>query len=187
MISKPAQPDHIDQLLNKYLLEAEIQEQQLATFLQRAIARFVDTAIVLAVSYGVQQLFVSFIIKDNSYNIAFLTKSVEQAMPAFALILWALIYSPLLEGYGGTIGKRLMRIQLVDLKTRKIPDFRMCTARSWIYLVFVILSFVPATVKGLEVLAIIGPAVLSCLAFFVSDYHQTWHDKITGIICVKKK
>jgi uncharacterized RDD family membrane protein YckC len=102
----------------------------------------------------------------------FIVKSVEQAMPAFALMFWVIIYSPLMEATGGTVGKRLMRIQLVDLNSRTTPLFRMCMARSWIYLVLVTIAVIPA--------------ILSCLAFFVSDYHQTWHDKLTNMICVKK-
>jgi len=173
MISRPKEPDPIDTLLEKISKEAEQEEkQQLATFLQRAIARTVDTAIVFGVAYAAQLLFVRFVKSDNTYNVDFIVKSVEQAMPAFALMLWVIIYSPLMESTGGTVGKRLMRIQLVDLNTRTTPLFRMCMARSWIYLVLVTIAVIPA--------------VLSCLAFFVSDYHQTWHDKLTNMICVKK-
>jgi len=172
MISQPAQPDPIDTLLEKIAKEVAHEEQQPATFLQRAIARTVDTAIVFGFGYAAQLLFIEFVKKDNEFNIDFLVKSVEQAMPAFALMFWVLIYSPVMESTGGTLGKRLMRIRLVDLRTRETPAFRMCTARSWIYLVFVVLLFVPA--------------IISCLAFFVSDYHQTWHDKLTNMICVKK-
>jgi len=172
MISQSAQPDPIDSLLEKISREVEIEQQHLATFLQRAIARIIDTAIVFGAAYGTQLLFVSYIKGDNTFNVDFLIKSTEQAMPAFALMLWVMVYSPLMESTGGTVGKRLMRIQLIDLGSRKTPPFRMCAARAWIYLIFIILLF--------------APAVLSCLAFFVSDYHQTWHDKLTNMICVKK-
>jgi uncharacterized RDD family membrane protein YckC len=172
MISHPAQPDPIDTLLEKISKEAEHEEKQtLAGFIPRAIARIVDTAIVFAFAYGAQLFFVQFVRSDNTYNVEFIVKSVEQAMPAFALILWVIIYSPLMESTGGTIGKRLMRIHLVDLNSRELPLFRMCMARSWIYLILIVLAGVPA--------------ILSCLAFFVSDYHQTWHDKLTNMICVK--
>ena len=173
MISQPKQPDPIDSLLEKISREAEQEEkQQLATFLQRSVARIIDTAIVFGVAYAVQLLFVKFVRSDNTYNVDFIVKSVEQAMPAFALITWVLVYSPLMESTGGTVGKRLMRIQLVDLNTRELPQFRFCMARTWIYLIFIVLAVVPA--------------ILSCLAYFVSDYHQTWHDKLTNMICVKK-
>ncbi len=174
MISQPAKPDAIDQLLSRIAREAELEnEQRLATFIQRVIARLVDTAIVIGVAYAVQILFVNYVKAHNTINVDYIVKSVEQAMPAFALIFWVIIYSPILEGTGGTIGKRLVGIQLVDINTRTIPPFRMTTARAWVYLVFVVLLFVPA--------------ILSCLAFFITDYRQTWHDKFTGMICVKKK
>lgn len=174
MISQPAKPDPIEQLLDKISREAEFEEKQnLATFLQRAIARTVDSAIVFAVAYGAQLLFDRYVRANNSINVDYIVNSMNQSMPAFALIFWVIIYSPLLESTGGTLGKRLVRIQLMDLNTGKIPSFRMCTARAWIYLVLVALLVIPA--------------ILSCLAFFISDYHQTWHDKLTNMICVKKK
>lgn len=172
MISKSAQPDPIDQLLDKISKEVKREEEQLlASFIQRAIARTIDTAIIIGIVYGFQVLVIYLITRDNPYNVAFIIKSVQQAMPAFALMLWVLLYSPVLESTGGTVGKRIMRIHLVDLNTRQTPLFRMCAARSWIYLILVVLAGVPA--------------ILSCLAFFVSDYHQTWHDKLTNMICVK--
>jgi len=174
MISQPAKPDAIDQLLDRISKEAEIEEKQrLATFIQRAVARTVDTAIVVAVAYGAQLLFDRYIRDNNSINVEYIVNGVNEAMPAFALIFWVIIYSPILESTGGTLGKRLVGIQLVDLNTRVTPTFRMCTARAWIYLVLAALLVVPA--------------ILSCLAFFISDYRQTWHDKLTNMICVKKK
>lgn len=174
MISQPAKPDSIDQLLRRIAHEAELEnEQRLATFLQRVIARIVDTAIVMGVAYGAQLFFVDYVRAHNTINVDFIVKSVEQAMPAFALIFWVIVYSPILEGTGGTLGKRLVGIRLVDINTRTIPPFRMTTARAWIYLVFVVLLFVPA--------------ILSCLAFFITDYRQTWHDKFTGMICIKSR
>ena len=173
MISQPTQPDPIDQLLAKISKEVKQEEdQKLATFFQRAVARTIDTAIILGIGYGSQVLSIYLIKKGEPYNVDFIAKSVQETMPAFALMIWVLLYSPIMESTGGTVGKRIMRIKLVDLNTGQTPYFRMCAARSWIYLIFVVLALVPA--------------ILSCLAFFVSDYHQTWHDKLTNIICVKK-
>jgi uncharacterized RDD family membrane protein YckC len=174
MISQPAQPDPIDQLLEKLSREARLeQDQNLATFLQRAAARAIDTAIIAGVAYGAQMLAIYFIRRGEPYNVDFIVKSVQQAIPAFGLMLWVLLYSPVMESTGGTVGKRIMRIKLIDLNTGEVPLFRMCAARSWIYLIFVVLAVIPA--------------IVSCLAFFISDYHQTWHDKLTNMICVKKQ
>src|SRR4030095_2823795 len=111
MISQPTQPDPIDQLLEKISREVKWEEEQrLATFLQRAVARTIDTAIIFGVAYGAQLIAVYFIKRGAPYNVDFIVKSVQQAMPAFALMLWVLLYSPVLESTGGTIGKRIMRI-----------------------------------------------------------------------------
>ena len=142
MISQSAQPDPIDSLLEKISKEVwEEERHHLATFLQRAIARIVDTAIVFGAAYGSQLLFVQFVRSANTFNVDTLVKSVEQATPAFALMIWVLVYSPVMESTGGTLGKRLVRIQLVDFNSRQVPLFRMCMARTWIYLVFVVLAF----------------------------------------------
>ena len=126
MVSKSAQPDPIEQLLSKISQEVKREEEQLlATFFQRAIARIIDTAIVFGTSYGLQEMAIYFINADNPYNVAFIVSSVKQAMPAFALMMWVLLYSPVLESLGGTIGKRIMRIRLVDLSTRQVPYFRI--------------------------------------------------------------
>ena len=173
MISQPAQPDPIDQLLDKISREVKREEEQkLASFLQRAIARTIDTAIIFGIAYALQLIAVWFIKRDNPNNVDFIIKSVGQAMPAFALMLWVLLYSPVMESTGGTVGKRIMRIRLIDLDSGTIPAFRMCAARSWVYLIFIVLALVPA--------------ILSCLAFFISDHRQTWHDKLTNMICVRK-
>ena len=172
MIPQSTQPDPIDTLLARIQNEVE-QEQgrQLATFLQRAFARTIDTMIVFGVAYGCEQLALWYVRSNQPFNEDFILKSIQQTMPAMALIFWSLFYSPILEGTGGTVGKRLMGIRLVDLQTGHIPMFRMCVARAWIYLIFVVLVF--------------APAILSCLAFFISDYNQTWHDKLTNMICIK--
>ncbi|MCS6991812.1 MAG: RDD family protein [Chitinophagales bacterium] len=167
-----ARPDVVDRLLQRigWQVVAE-DERNLATFLQRAIARLVDTAAVMAIAYALQEVFIYFLRKGNIVNEAYVINSVKEAIPALALILWVIVYSPVLESTGGTLGKRLVGIRLVELKTGQIPPFRTAAARAWIYLIFVVLFVVPA--------------VVSCLAYFISDYRQTWHDKLTGLICIK--
>ncbi|MCS6916710.1 MAG: RDD family protein [Chitinophagales bacterium] len=164
--------EFVDRLLQRIGWQTVAEdERNLATFLQRAIARLVDTALVLAVAWLFQEVAIYFIRQGNVVNESYVITSIKQAMPALALILWVIVYSPVMESTGGTVGKRLMGIRLVELKSGRVPQFRIAAARAWIYLIFVVLFFVPA--------------VLSCLAYFFSDYRQTWHDKLTGLICVK--
>ncbi len=170
MASRPV--DYIDRLL-RYVGRQAIgaDKQYLANFLQRSIARLIDTAVVLAAAYGFEALFVWLIDRGDVINEQYVIRSVQQATPALALILWTIAYSPIMESTGGTLGKRLVGIRLVELKTGALPPFRIVAARAWIYLIFVILLFVPA--------------IVSCLAYFFSDLRQTWHDRLTGIICVR--
>ena len=199
MITSP-QPDPIDTLLNRISIEAEAEyTPQLATFLQRAIARTVDTIIVLAAAYGVQNILTGFILKDNTQNLGFILESVKQATPAFGLMIYSLLYSPLLEATGGTLGKRLVRIKLVENGKPQLAPFRNYMARSVIYLIFFVLSapFLmcletvskePTTWNFTKtfIALLFAPGFLSCMAFFISNNKQTWHDKIANVMCVKK-
>jgi len=83
-----------------------------------------------------------------------------------------LLYSPLMEATGGTVGKRLAGIRLVDDKTLETPDFRYCMARTWIYLVLFVLAILPS--------------VISCLAVLVTHKRQAWHDKLSGTVVIKR-
>ncbi len=166
-------PDPIDKLLNRIINEAEMEANiQYASFVQRLTARLIDTAIVLVLSYIIQQLAVAFIKTDNIYNVEFILRSLDQAVPALAIMMWVLVYSPVMESMGGTIGKRIVGIQLLSEKTLQIPAFRFCFGRTWLYLVFIVLAVVPSVICG--------------LAVFFSDKKQAWHDKMTGLICIVK-
>ena len=174
-IIRSSTADPVDNLLNRILREANKMEEkvQYANFVERSIARIIDTAIILGIAYGIELLAKSFIINDNPNNVDIVLKGIHQAVPALALMIWVLLYSPIMEATGGSVGKRIMKIELIDEKELETPVFRNCMARTWIYLVFVVLA--------------IAPAILTCLGMFLSDKKQTWHDKITGMVCIKKK
>jgi uncharacterized RDD family membrane protein YckC len=166
--------EQIDRLLEKIVREAEKEDAKLnyATFFQRVVARLVDTAIVLAIAYSLQLWFDHWVVAAKTFNAAYLVHSVNQVTPAFAVVLWAVIYSPIFEGTGGSPGKRLMRIQLLDEKTNEQPAFRNCFARSVLYMLLILL--------------ILAPAVFSCLAVLFTEKKQTWHDLLTGMVCVRR-
>ncbi len=164
-------PDTIDKLLNRIIKEAQMETTiRYATFSQRSMARMIDAALVLALAYIIQQFFVAFIKSDNIYNVEHILRSTDQAVPALALMLWVLVYSPAMESTGGTVGKRLLGIRLVSEKTYHLPAFRFCFGRTWLYLVFVVLAVIPS--------------ILACLAVLISDKKQAWHDKMTGMVCI---
>lgn len=166
--------EQIDKLLEKIVREAEKEDTNFvyASFFQRVVARLVDTAVVLAVAYSLQLWFDHWVVASKTFNAAYLAHSMNQVMPAFAVIFWAVIYSPIMEGTGGSLGKRLMRIQLVDEKTKGQPAFRNCFARSVLYMLLILL--------------ILAPAVFSCVAVLFTEKKQTWHDLLTGMVCVRR-
>ncbi len=165
--------DSIDKLLSRITKEVEMEENiSYASFGQRLTARLVDSAIVLIAAFVIQQIFIVLIKSDNTYNVEYILRNLDQAVPGFAIILWVLIYSPILENFGGTVGKRLVGIKLVDVKTLQPSAFRFYFGRTWLYLVMVVVAVVPAIVSGLAVL--------------FSDKKQAWHDQLTGMVCIIK-
>lgn len=173
-LRRQTQPDPLDQLLNRFIKEADMEVRGMyANFWLRTIARLVDTALMVAVAYSIYYSCVGFILRDNPVNGQLIVDRLEDAVPALALMIWVLMYSPLMEATGGTVGKRLVGIRLVDEKTLKTPDFRYCMARTWVYLVLFVLAVIPS--------------VISCLAVWVTPKRQTWHDKLSGMVVIKRK
>ena len=192
--------DPIDHLLSKISAEAEAEYMpRYATFLQRVIARIVDTLVVVGAAYGLKQMLMGFIISDNNQNLGYVLDSIDQATPAIALMFYSMLYSPIMESTGGSLGKRIVRIKLVAVGKPYLAPFRNYMARSVIYLLFVVLSapFLlrleklnsDPSISNIVYACIticFAPGFLSCLAFFISDHKQTWHDKISNVMCVKK-
>ena len=172
-LRRPTQPDPLDQLLNRIYREATLEaDNAYANFWLRVAARLVDTALMVGVSYAIFYSAVGFILRDNPSSGPYIVDRLEDAVPALALMIWVLLYSPLMEATGGTVGKRLAGIRLVDDKTLETPDFRYCMARTWIYLVLFVLAILPS--------------VISCLAVLVTHKRQAWHDKLSGTVVIKR-
>lgn len=167
-------PDPLDQLLSRIYREADLEARgAYANFWLRTAARAVDTALMVGLAYAIYYSLVGFILKDNPTNGPYIVDRLKEAVPALSLMMWVLVYSPLMEATGGTVGKRLVGIQLVDEKTLETPAFRYCMARTWVYLVLFVLAIVPS--------------VVGCLAVLVTPKRQAWHDKLTGMVAVKRK
>lgn len=173
-LRKSTSPDPIDQLLSRIYREAVMEVRgQYANFWLRVIARLIDTAIVLGVAFATYYSFLDFIRADNPHNADYIASRLLDAVPAFALMLWVLLYSPVMESTGGTVGKRIVGIQLVKAKNNQVPEFRYCMARTWIYLVLFVLAIVPS--------------VVACLAVLVTPKRQAWHDRIMDLVVIHRE
>ena len=173
MIAPSKHSDPIDKLLNKIMKEAEqeLQPVKYASFFQRVIARLIDMALITGVTVGIGYLAFNFIRKDTPQDAAFIINGLTQALPALGIMLWVTLYSPILESTGGTLGKRIMGIKMVnDDDERKNVRFLTCAARAWVYLVFIML--------------LVLPAIASCLFVLFNDKKMAFHDKMFNMICV---
>ncbi len=173
MITPSTQPDPIDKLLKEIMeeTEQELQQVKFASFFQRVVARLVDMSLITGITLGIGYLAFSFIRKDTPESAAYIIDGLKQALPAFGIMIWVTLYSPLMESTGGTIGKRLMGIKMVnDNMEYKKPRFLTCAARAWIYLVFIMLLIIPS--------------IASCIFVLFNDKKMTFHDKMFNMVCV---
>lgn len=173
MITPSTQPDPIDKLLTKNMKEAEkeLQPIKYASFFQRTIARLIDMSIVAGLAIGTAYLAFNFIRQNTPEDAAYIIDGLKQALPAFGIMLWVTLYSPLMESTGGTIGKRIMGIKMVnDDVEHKSPRFLTCAARAWVYLVFIMLLIIPA--------------IASCIFVLFNEKKMTFHDKMFNMVCV---
>lgn len=151
--------------------EIELATIQYATFFQRVIARIIDMAIIIGIAKGVSYLAFNFIQQDTPETAEYIIDGLNQALPAFAIMLWVTLYSPIMESTGGTVGKRIIGIKMVeDNDQHKSPRFLNCAARAWIYLIFVMLLIIPA--------------IASCIYVLYNDKKITFHDKMFDMVCV---
>ncbi len=173
MIASTSQPDPIDKLLNKIMKEAEqeLQPVKYASFIQRVIARLIDMTLITGVTLAIGYFMFSFIRKDTPEDAAFIINGLTQALPALGIMLWVTLYSPIMESTGGTIGKRIAGIKMVnDDSERNNVRFLTCAARAWVYLVFIML--------------LVLPAIASCVFVLFNDKKMTFHDKMFNMVCV---
>src|SRR5687768_16831049 len=121
-LRRQTQPDPLDQLLSRFIREADMEVRGMyANFWLRTAARLVDTSLMVGIAYAIYYSFVGLILRDNPTNGQLIVDRLEDAVPALSLMLWVLVYSPLMEATGGTLGKRLVGIRLVDEKTHETP------------------------------------------------------------------
>ena len=142
-----------------------------ATFTQRVIARLIDMVLLTGVTVGIGYLAFNFIRKDTPQDAAYIINGLTQALPALGIMLWVTLYSPIMEITGGTIGKRIMGIKMVnDDSERKNVRFLTCAARAWVYLVFIMLLAIPS--------------IASCVFVLFNDKKMAFHDKLFNMVCI---
>ena len=142
-----------------------------ASFTQRVFARLIDMVFVGAITFGVYLLMKN-TIGANNENEALL-QNMTYLVETSSVIIFCMIYYPVLEAFGGTIGKRIVGIKPLDEFTLQSPSLANCLGRGIIYMVFLALMVVPS--------------IASCLGILWSPKQQTWHDKIAGVVVVKTK
>jgi uncharacterized RDD family membrane protein YckC len=141
-----------------------------AGYLDRFVSTCIDILVMLPVWYLAHYLLLEFFKGQNFAEP--LTRIFPQMLPGFILVMYCLVYMPVMDATGGTIGKRVMHIESVDATTLHKAHFMYHFARGGILMVLCTLLFVPAFLSG--------------ATMFFTEKKQTIHDLIGNIIVVKK-
>lgn len=140
-------------------------DYKFASFGQRVFARLIDMAIV-----SLAATFLYLILLNVSPDRASI---IGESGSALTLLIFCFLYQPILESEGGTWGKDIIGIRTINLDTGKAPAIGNSYNRSILYFLYF--------------LALVIPALLSCLAILWTKKKQTWHDSQTNIAVIKKK
>jgi uncharacterized RDD family membrane protein YckC len=163
-----------------------------ATFWQRLLARIIDV-IVSSIIFGIFYLFIQSqidILNDYKYQ------NVESFL---GMCFYFLMYYPILESLGGTVGKKIIGIKSVLKSTLQTPTILETYIRSLflispLAITFYILLRPPFEgdnvtfnyiIITLSVFLLFVNLFVSPLAMLWSKTSQGWHDKKSDIIVVK--
>ena len=137
-------------------------DQQHASFGSRLLAELVDnllTTLPFAATASIGDL-------DLAVEVPFLLS-----------IAVGLLYNGYLDGVGQTLGKRLVKIRVVDAETGQPVGFGRGATRAALPTAIQVLG---ALVPLLGVLS-----ALDGLSMLRSDRRQTWHDRIAGTVVLQ--
>lgn len=146
-----------------------------ATFWQRLVSRFIDVLIIAL--FGIILVSLGIFKKDD--------------LDIIVLFTFYFFYYPILECYGGTIGKKAMGIKPLKIKTGNNPSILSCYIRS-IFLILPMLLLVVVIITPLKQFLYIFAGIFGFMLFLIplpmlwTKKKQGLHDLISGIIVVKK-
>jgi len=177
----------------KYKLKQTIMENhevKFASFGQRTLARIIDVLII-----GIIAVVLGFMIGPN-INVQTIPKQelIKAISQLFGIVLFWFIYQPIFETKGGTIGKKIVGLKTISLKTYKEPNLINSYGRSLIVpliMLLPIISVFAAYFLSYEIIIIFSLialilVTLDHLAPLRSPKKQTWHDKAANIAVIER-
>jgi len=174
--------------------DMDSQDIRLARFWQRAVARLIDDFIVaLSVS-----LLIAILMPDNSE--VYMREFYRNTVVFVAIVIFYLLYYPILVPMGGTIGQRILSIRAVSGNDFGNISFAQSYKRS-LYLSWPFFAAIPVSILG-NIINLSGQHIvlivsILLIAFFVistigplaalwSRTNQGWHDSRTNTYVVMK-
>ena len=157
-----------------------------ATFWQRVIAFTSDILLLIAFSY-----LLKFIIESNGW------RSIKEydfwnKLDAYELFGWMFLYYPLADKFGGTVGKKIIKIQCVDLVSYGQISCMQAYIRIvvaygiWVIAFFFSGYFINMTSSMLFPFYLpMLVSLLNLISILFSEKNQGWHDKLAKVVIVK--
>jgi hypothetical protein len=112
-------------------------------------------------------------------------------------VIYYFLYSPIMEARGGTLGKKIIKLQTIDIRSRKEPSFSQTYKRSlftigpvivliiyWFIFPFFIDTRDPSFFLLFTFFLIF---ILPSIAMLWSPTKQCWYDKFSNITIIKNK
>lgn len=174
-----------------------------ANFSDRLIARIIDQILITLVAYLILSINMQLekIDTPQRFSVVFLV----------GLLIYHIIYSPIMESLGGTFGKKIARTQTIDILNGKAPSIGQTIKRTAFIIVPMFLILILTTKisnamlnnsyldnqghisrtsnSGVTFISFIvfSIYILPFLAMLWSPTKQCWHDKFSKIAVIKKQ
>lgn len=161
-------------------------ENRFASFGQRLLARLLDVVIVTVIpAIAIASLFF-----DDSQSLS------QNPLSGILFLVFWLLYYPLMECSGGTLGKRIVGIQSISLKTRKPIGIGKAYKRSLIQvwpLLLMGIAFAMSFEYQIEMRSTITFLLVCYILFALTPLAMLWtkdkqgyHDLWTGTHVIRK-
>ena len=168
----------IDQRVSDYGIDySSDQPEILASRLNRFAAMIIDSILIMVIAFPIQ-IVIELALRPSleaSGTLGLLLLGAASSVVTYAVEL--LLYGYFLLDRGQSIGKMVLKIQIVDLNTNKlIPFMRVFVIRSAWAWPFVILTYLLPVIGGLLIMAI---SIIDALAIFGPN-KRCFHDYLAG-------
>lgn len=159
--------------------------------MQRKYASFSDRLSAIMVDYFII-CFLSLIVYHlGQFNEELVEVSIKEFVFLSSILFYRLLYSPIMESTGGTMGKRMYKLQVVSIHSLKPPNFFQTFVRSNFFIgSALIIYLILKNVVEIDILYFFSfPLLLMTMSpffIFVTGKRRTIEDKLASVLVLKR-